>query len=318
MIRSEWPAHGGVGTPGVLLDARRCTVQLSNGRLYLDAAATPATALLGHDLPSFPAATADAVRQMLSSLAPGYARVALARSSSAAAELAVSLGQAVLGTCGGVVEHNALDGQAVSGSSGGGPVVVLEDETLGRGGRWLSSLAWERPPDLIVIGEALALGSPFAAVLARHELAANQDLATRISAMAVDGPSTATLARVAAAITTVENEGLLQQGSEVASYLLARLLSIAGGCPEIESVTGTGLFFRVALAPPLAATQVCRSMCERGVLAAVDEAGRLVINPPLPLRIAEADVITGALRGAILGLPLATAAVCCAACEQDH
>jgi hypothetical protein len=56
-------------------------------------------------------------------------------------------------------------------------------------------------------------------------------------------------------------------------------------------------------------------MCERGVLVGIDAEGQLAIDPPLPLRIAEADVITGALRGALLDLPMVSASPCCPACE---
>ncbi len=98
---------------------------------------------------------------------------------------------------------------------------------------------------------------------------------------------------------------------------MARLAAVRESCPQIESVEGAGLSIRVALASPHTAAQIRRGMCERGVLAGVDGPRRLAINPPLPLRIAEADVITGALRGALLGLPLPSAPVCCAACDRE-
>jgi hypothetical protein len=50
----------------------------------------------------------------------------------------------------------------------------------------------------------------------------------------------------------------------------------------------------------------------------VDASGRLTLDPPLPLRITEADVVTGALRSALLGLPLVSASVCCPACEREE
>ena len=60
-------------------------MQLSTGRLYLDAAATPATAILGHDLPQLTPSDEPTVRRMISSLAPGYNCVALAQSYASAA-----------------------------------------------------------------------------------------------------------------------------------------------------------------------------------------------------------------------------------------
>jgi acetylornithine/succinyldiaminopimelate/putrescine aminotransferase len=316
-IQSCWPAH----TPALAeqpplqrdaenpVDARRCTVQLSTGRLYLDALATPATALLGHDLPATPAVDETTVLRMLSSLAPGYACIAMTQSFSAAADLAEQLGDNDS-----LVEINAMAGEpAIAGR----PLVALENETLGRTGRWLASTIWKHAPDMIVVGEALALGSPFGAVLARGGFATGLNLANRAPAPAYQAALPESLARVSAAITAVESEGLLQQGRDVAEYLMARLAAVRESCPEIESVEGAGLSIRVALASPHTAAQIRRGMCERGVLAGVDGPRRLAINPPLPLRIAEADVITGALRGALLGLPLPSAPVCCAACDRE-
>jgi 4-aminobutyrate aminotransferase-like enzyme len=357
-VPSYWPTHTSLAwgdlPPGRdvkhPLDARRCTVQLSTGRLYLDAVASPATALLGHDLPSMPAADAPTVAHMLASLAPGYVCLAMTSSFAAAIDFAALLtrcgknipfchserseesllglnpteereiprfarndkkeghvfrsvfGRSAAGAEGRVVEMNALDGEPAASAD---VLVVHENETLGRTGRWLASAAWKRTPDLIVVGEAIALGFPFGAVLARGGHSAGHDA------------DSAALARVAAAITTVESEGLLRQGSEVAEYLMARLLSMRDSCPQIETVEGLGLSVRIAFTPPLAATRIRRWMCERGVLAGVDGAGRLAIDPPLPLRIAEVDVITGALRGSILSLPMVSASPCCAACQDE-
>jgi 4-aminobutyrate aminotransferase-like enzyme len=246
---------------------------------------------------------------MLSSLAPGYACVATTQSFSAAGDLA-----AQLGNNGSPVQINAMAGEPAITDR---PLVALENETLGRTGRWLASSAWKHTPDAIVVGEALALGSPFGAVLVRDGFSADFDLAKKSSALKCQAALPASLARASATIAAVESEGLLQQGRDVADYLIARLAAVRESCPQIESVEGTGLSIRVALASPHTAAQIRRGMCERGVLAGVDGPRRLAINPPLPLRIAEADVITGALRGALLGLPLPSAPVCCAACDRE-
>ncbi len=308
-LRSHWPSHTNSAGRNLAaaqdvqhpVDARRCTVQLSTGRLYLDAVASAATALLGHDLPPMPAIDAATVERMISSLEPGYVCLAMKSSFAAAAEFASRLGRSAAGAEGRVTKINALNGEPAGGAD---VLVVHENETLGRSGRWLASAAWRRAPDVVVVGDALALGFPFGAVLARGGQGGEHDA------------DSGTLARVAAAITAVESEGLLRQGREVADYLMERLAALRESCPQIETVEGTGLSIRVAFTPSLAAAQIRRRMCERGVLVAVDEAGRLAIDPPLALRIAEADVITGALRGAILGLPMVSASPCCAACED--
>jgi aminotransferase class III len=259
-----------------------------------------------------PASGAPAADRLLASLESGYAPLATTGSFASAADFAVRLARSVAGADGRVLEINARAGEPSHKSDF---LVAYENETLGRTGRWLASGGWRRAPDLVVVGDAMALGAPFGAVLAREDrtekFAAAQSEIARCEAA-----DTATLARVAAAITTAEHEGLLQHGRELADYLFSRLLAVRSVCAEIAGVEAVGLSFRVALAPPLSAAQIRRGMCERGVLVGVDEEGRLAIEPPLPLRIAEADVITGALRGAILQLPLVSAAACCASCER--
>jgi acetylornithine/succinyldiaminopimelate/putrescine aminotransferase len=307
--QSFWPIHSritkGDFAPGCdlarPLEARRCTVQLSSGRLYLDAVASAETALLGHDLPPMWATDQAAVERKLSSLAPGYTCVALKSSFAAATELAAGRGRSAAGAAGRVAEVNAINGDPATSADF---LIAHENETLGRCGRWFASTAWKRTPDLLVVGEALALGFPFGALLAR-DIQACTHYADAV-----------TLARVAAAVCAVESEGLLEQGREVADYLMMRLRSVRESCPQIESVHGLGLCIRIAFAAPLTAAQVRREMCERGVLVGVDAKGRLAIDPPLALRIAEADVIIGALRGALLGLPMVGASASCGACEE--
>jgi adenosylmethionine-8-amino-7-oxononanoate aminotransferase len=315
-----WPTHGpGTGRSAVAGDdlrnplaARRCTVQLSTGRLYLDAIASPATALLGYDAPDMPAAGPRSAKRMLSSLDPGYTCAAITRSFADARDGAARLARSIAGTRGRVTETNALAGEPDLGHDF---IIAYENETLGRTGRWLGSASWQRAPELVVVDDAIALGSPFGAVLARHDLVEKLETTFRVI-LRDDAVDSGAVARVEAAITTVESEGLLQHGRELADYLFARLLAAQKTCPEIESVKATGLSFRLAIAPPLSAAQIRRGMCERGVLVGVDHADRLAIEPPLALRIAEADVITGALRGTILQLPLVSASVCCASCEN--
>jgi 4-aminobutyrate aminotransferase-like enzyme len=319
--QSLWPTHGfgahrgasgnDVGHP---LAARRCTVQLSTGRLYLDAVASPATALLGHDSPPVPAADPGSAKSLLCSLDPGYTCVGMTRSLAAALDAAARLARSIAGAEGRVVEVNALAGEPAADYDF---LIALENETLGRMGRWLASSSWRRAPDMVVAGDAIALGYPFGAVLARNdrgeEFARNTRAIFRDDEEAVNA---GTLARVASAIGTVENEALLQHGHELADYLFSRLLAVQKTCPEVESVEANGLSYRLAIAPRLSAAQIRRGMCERGVLVGVDNARRLAIEPPLPLRIAEADVVTGALRGAILQLPLVSMSACCASCEN--
>jgi acetylornithine/succinyldiaminopimelate/putrescine aminotransferase len=330
---SQWSKHA-AETGGSLpaeqdayraVDARRCTVQLSTGRLYLDAVASPATALLGHDRPPMSATDELAVKRLLSSLVPGYVCLATAQSFDAAADLAERLGRSAAHFDGSMAQINAHEGEPAPGN---GLLVVRENETLGRTGHWLASRAWSRIPDLVVVGDALALGWPFGAVLAQRRFArlvagaSSEPAQTDGSSCSAwlqgtEAATPAALERVAAVIAAVESERLLEHGREVATYLMTRLATMRASCPQLEHVDGSGLCVHIAFARPLRATQIRRRMCERGVLTGVDTAERLVIDPPLAVRIAEIDVITGALRSSIVGLPLVNASACCAACRQQ-
>ncbi len=150
-----------------VIDARRCTVQLSTGRLYLDVAATSETALLGHDRPTAVAVDEAAVRKALTSLSPGYVCIGLCGSSEMAERLALRLGESAMRSARRTQVANALLGEPPSGSGG---VIALENETLGRTGAWLASATWRRRPEFIVVGEALALGGPFGALLAKESV----------------------------------------------------------------------------------------------------------------------------------------------------
>jgi acetylornithine/succinyldiaminopimelate/putrescine aminotransferase len=346
-IESYWAAH--TAESGRTLDvyqaveARRCTVQLSSGRLYLDAVASPATALLGHDLPPLVATDEAAVKRMLSTLVPGYVCFAMTQSSGAASDLALRVVLSATDSNRRVAQVNAFEAEPGQGEDF---LVAYENETLGRTGSWLASMTWNRAPDLVVVGEALALGYPFGAVLARDDFVSSFD-ATGSEPSPVYPPAislsgsrspkrqtgghgasrfawlenapTATpaaLERVAAAVATVGREGLLEQGRNLANYFQTRLLAIRASAPQLEDIKGTGLSVRIALASPLRASQIRRRMCERGVLTGVDAAGRLAIDLSLAMRIAEIDVITGALRASILNQPPASASACCAACHE--
>jgi acetylornithine/succinyldiaminopimelate/putrescine aminotransferase len=330
-IRSYWSRHTqNMPAPGLErpLEARRCTVQLRTGRLYLDALATPATSLFGHDLPPIVPIDPLRVRRRLSALSPDYISLALRPSFLAANDFAARLGRWAVGGGGqgGVLRINAFEGEPREDYE---LVIAEENETIARTGSWLSSAAWHRAPELIVLGEALALGDPFGAVLARRDFAArlgsgtfeesSNEIESRFVSTGERQEATETaITRVAATIGFIEREEWLEHGRDLRNYLMARLAALCTNCSGIEKIEGEGLSVRLRLAPPFSATEVCRSLCARGVLTGVDAAGRLAIDPPLATRIAEIDVIIGVLRASILGLPLITTSGGCAYCRQGH
>jgi 4-aminobutyrate aminotransferase-like enzyme len=283
--------------PDAIVDARASTVQLGNGYLYLDAAADPARALLGYDDPApAPAGAAD-VAALLESFAPGYRTLALAadRAAAVAAARGLAVDDAVV--------VDALDGEPALVS---GAVVAVENRSLGRTGRWLASRSWGRPPEVVVIGEAIAAGAAFGAVLARADIAG-----ARRTGLAADLDA-ATLARVAGVVAAAETAGLRQSAARLGDYLAERLAALAAVDNAILAVEGLPFGARLAFRS-VSALRMKRKLCERGVLVGLD-GDRLVILPPLVMRPAEIDVITGALRGALHDTPTWRPSACCAAC----
>ena len=97
-------------------------------------------------------------------------------------------------------------------------------------------------------------------------------------------------------------------------HLRDRLLSVRTICPQIASIDFAALRATIAFAPSVDGAMIKRRLCERGVLAGLDRRGHLVIRPPLAIRPAELDVISGSLRAALTGAPSWRPAECCAAC----
>jgi len=296
-------------TPSELVDARRCTVQLQNGHLYLDAIAGPAQALLGHDAPMPVRLSAAAAIARLDQMTEGYRCVAVTANRDEAVTVAATVARQRYGAGGSVKLVRADDGEPDHDDepdNDAAGIIALENESIGRSGDWLSSASWSRQPDAIVIGEALSAGPPFAAVLVAKTNAA----AHRTDLLVTCDDET--LVRVGAVIETVQSEQLLEQAAALDLYLRERLASLQATC-TLEGLEFQPLRATVALASAAAGARLKRRMCERGVLVGLDDRGRVVIAPPLVIRPAEIDAIVGALRAALLNRrwqPL----VCCPSC----
>jgi len=301
--RLPWShSYEGSGARDVAVDARGSTVQFANGFLYLNAAAEPAQSLIGYDEPPQFEADAAAIARKLEAIAKGYRCVHLAGSVNAAIDAA----SAIVGDDATVADALAGEPETV-----GLVLIAIENASLAREGAWFASRSWRRKPDAIVIGEAVAAGAAFGAVLVRAKV--HKDEAVQLSVdPALDRTS---LRRVAGVIQVVEARGLLTQTRRMAAYLMERLRSVkATSEGEIAALSrlsfGASIAFRTH-----SAAQMKRKLCERGVLAGV-AGGRLIVAPPLVIRPAEIDVISGALRGALNDTPTWRPSACCAACED--
>jgi 4-aminobutyrate aminotransferase-like enzyme len=284
-----------------IVDARGSTVQLANGYLYLDAAADPARALVGYDAPAPVEADERVVAAALEGLAQSHRCVALADGLDAATRIATGM------TGRNAVVVDALFGEPRATSQ---PIVAVEHRSLGRSGAWLASSSWKQKPDLVVIGETIAAGEAFAAVLGPAGAGPPES-----PSLGTGGaPHPEILGRVAAVIETVKAENLLANAARLGAYLIERLESVRAGTDDIAAIGalpfGATLTFRSR-----SAAGMKRKLCERGVLVGLDSDNRLVILPPLVMRPAEVDVITGALRGALHDVPTWRPSACCPACQ---
>lgn len=288
-----------------VVDAKRCTVQLQNGFLYLDAIASSQTSLFGYDPPAPVRSTPNEVKRLLSEIDSRYECVALSGDYDIASRIVNTIGSK---TC------QILDARDLEPRSDDGRIsIVLEDETIGRAGVLIASTLWRRQPDIVVLGSALAWGEPFAAVLVSRLL--RPSIPDRLTVTEEHALPQTTVDRVAGALRVIEDEDVLDHARRVAAYFEERLRSLKETCPQIESLDVAGLSASIGLAPTLNAANVKRELCQRGVLVGVHNLLRLKVAPPLCIRLAEVDVITGTLRGVLLGFPTWRGAPCCNSCE---
>jgi adenosylmethionine-8-amino-7-oxononanoate aminotransferase len=299
-------AASAVGSALNFIDARRCTVQLENGHLYLDAIAAPPRSLLGYDEPRSAQLSAAETIAFIDSMSAEYRCWALTSGS----EEALALAREHVARLTGIrAPPSVVSPEEGEPAEADGLVIAFENASLGRSGRWLACADWTRPPAAIVIGEVLAAGAPFAAVLAGH---AHGDAALLGSVHnSCDAES---LARAGAVIATVREEGLLDDAPRLDRYLRERLESVRTTNGAFGVIEYSPLRAVITMPTPAAGARLKRRLCERGVLVGLDEQrGRVVIAPPLVIRPAEIDVISGALRAAATDRPWRPA-LCCPVC----
>jgi acetylornithine/succinyldiaminopimelate/putrescine aminotransferase len=288
-----------------VIDARRCTVQLENGHLYLDAIVAPARSLIGYDEPRSAQMSAAETVALIDAMSVRHRCVALTASHDDALKHAE-----VILTRGSEKKPAITVIPAERGEPQGAAelLVAFENASLGRCGRWLASAGWAQVPDVIVIGDALAGGAPFAAVLADQRYCD-----ANLPALRFNSCSAQSLARVGAVMTTIRDEELLEYAPALDHYLRDRLESVLATNGTFGVVEFSPLRAVITMPTQVAAARLKRRLCERGVLVGLDEQSRIVIAPPLVIRPAEIDVISGALRAAAVDRPWRPA-LCCPAC----
>ena len=106
---------------------------------------------------------------------------------------------------------------------------------------------------------------------------------------------------------------LLEFAPTLDRYLRERLESVRASSGAFDVIDFSPLRAVITMPTAAAGARLKRRLCERGVLVGLDEQGRVVIAPPLAIRPAEIDVISGALRAAATNRPWRPS-LCCPAC----
>ena len=169
---------------------------------------------------------------------------------------------------------------------------------LGRTGKWFAYQHYGVEPDAITLAKGLGGGVPIGAMVARDPVASAFQPYDHASTF---GGSALPAAAAVAALTAVEEEGLVGNASRVGARLAPGLEGLRGKCTLITEVRARGLMIGLDLAKPVAG-KVKGECVKRGLLITTVGEQMLRLLPPLVLSETQAD------QGlAVLGAVLAEA-----------
>jgi 4-aminobutyrate aminotransferase-like enzyme/Ser/Thr protein kinase RdoA (MazF antagonist) len=191
-----------------------------------------------------------------------------------------------------------------------GGVAIADEVQTGFGRIGTHFWAFERHgvvPDIVVLGKPIANGYPMGAVVTTREIADSFD--NGMEFFSTFGGSTATCAAALATLRATIDEGLQAHALAVGKHLLSALRRLQERHELIGDVRGSGLFIgvelvrdRLTLEPAAGeAAAVVNRMRDLGVLTGTDGPHHNVvkIRGPMPLTIADADVVVAALARAL-------------------
>ncbi len=213
--------------------------------------------------------------------------------------LAAVLVEPMQGTAGNVVPpRDFLPAVAQLAREAGALLVV--DEMIcgfGRTGRMFGHLHADGgvQPDLVTLGKALGGGFPVSGLLVREEIAKAEPWSKPSFSSSSYGGNPLAGAAIAASLSIIQDEKLVENAREVGARLKAGLSILAGKHPAIAHVRGEGLFIGFDLVDERGALWTharCRELftaCLRRGLLTMAYAPRVRVNPPLPLSNAQAD-----------------------------
>ncbi len=172
-------------------------------------------------------------------------------------------------------------------------ILLIYDEVQVGMGRTGKLFAYEHEgvyPDIMTLAKSLAGGVPIGAMLATEEVAKSFGPGTHASTFG--GNPLATAAGVAAVSTLLE-DGVLENCRRVGEHFFNRLMDLKGEYPFIKEVRGRGLIIGMELG--FEGSQIVTRCMEEGFLINCTMGNVLRFLPPLIVTTKEVDQLLGAL-----------------------
>jgi len=157
---------------------------------------------------------------------------------------------------------------------------------LGRTGKMFAYQHEEIEPDVVILGKALSGGLyPVSAIVASEEVMAVFQPGDHGSTYG-GNPVAAAVGR--AALTVLEEEGMVENSAQLGDYLLERLRAIDS--PHIAEIRGRGLWIGIELKPEAGgARKFCEELQAIGVLCKETHDHVIRVAPPLVINRDEID-----------------------------
>lgn len=168
-------------------------------------------------------------------------------------------------------------------------VLLIADEIqtgIGRTGKWFGYQHYGVLPDVVTLAKGLAGGFPIGAVLAGDEVSKTFKPGNHSTTF---GGNPLACATSLATLETIEEENLINNTSEVGTYIVEKLKEKFKGNTSVKEVRGMGLLIGIEFA--FACKELVDQLLKNKVVANCTAGNVLRLAPPLLFSKAEADQV---------------------------
>jgi 4-aminobutyrate aminotransferase/(S)-3-amino-2-methylpropionate transaminase len=178
--------------------------------------------------------------------------------------------------------------------------VLIADEMItgfGRTGRMFACQHENIIPDIITIGKGFGGGFPITGVMSRDEIISSKPFSNPSGSSSSYGGNPLASAAAYATLTTIIDEGLVENSAKVGGHMLNLLLAFKTKFPFVGDVRGRGLMIGMELVKnretgeklDKAITKMIFSECLKRGLLVMGYNPDIRINPPLVISMDEAE-----------------------------